>query len=209
MNIFHKTSTAAVNFSGKSLMFSALAASLVAASTAPASAQVSSINLAGKSSVTFTATNLTNAAGWGVHFSTSASEDGWGGVAPECHLNSGTVAAPSTTMTLLCYDGYKDAQNGQNQFRLDLGPKRENNKDVLSKVTMTVTPGGVKVEALRVATNPYTSEQKPYTISGFFPLRQETGFFKTGTLYYRANGVLAGSTDRQGTGYVLATPVVQ
>jgi hypothetical protein len=209
MNILHLASTAAVNFSSKSLIFSALATSLLATSTAPATAAVSSVNVTGKTSVTFVATNLTNAAGWGAHFSTSYYENGWGGAAAECHLNSGTVQTPSTTMTLLCYDGYKDAQNAQNQFRLDLGPKRENNKDVLSKVTITVTEQGVKVEALRVATNPYTNEQKPYMISGFFPLRQETGFFKAGTIYYQANGVLNGSSDRGGTGYVLATPVVQ
>jgi hypothetical protein len=60
---------------------------------------------------------------------------------------------------------------------------------------------------VRIATNPYTNEQKPYTIDGFFPLRQETGFFKTGTIYYQTNGVLAGY--REGSGYVLATPVAQ
>jgi hypothetical protein len=209
MNIFHKTSTAAVSFSGKSLIFSALAVSLVATSSTPASAQVSSINLAGKNSVTFVASNLSNAAGFGVHFSTTQYTDGYGGTDAECHFVSGRVQTPNPAMILVCYDGYKDPQNAQNQFRLDLGPKKENSKDVLSTVTFTVRPDGVKVNAVRIATNPYTNEQKPYTIEGFFPLRQETGFFKTGTIYYQTNGVLAGSTDRQGSGYVLATPVAQ
>jgi hypothetical protein len=209
MNIFHKTSTAAVNFSGKSLIFSALALSLVATSSTPASAQASSINLAGKNSVTFVASNLSNAAGFGVHFSTTRYTDGFGGTDAECHFVSGTVQTPNPAMILVCYDGYKDPQNAQNEFRLDLGPKKQYSKDVLSTVTFTVRRDGVKVKAVRIATNPYTNEQKPYTIEGFFPLRQETGFFKTGTIYYQTNGVLAGSTDRRGTGYVLATPVAQ
>ena len=209
MNIFHKTSTAAVNFSGKSLIFSALAVSLVATSITPASAQVSSINLAGKNSVTFVASNLSNAAGFGVHFSTTRNTDGYGGTDAECHFVSGTVQTPNPAMTLVCYDGYKDPQNAQNQFRLDLGPKKENSKDVLSTVTFTVRRDGVKVNAVRIATNPYTNEQKPYTIEGFFPLRQETGFFKTGTIYYQTNGVLSGDGTRRGTGYVLTTPVAQ
>lgn len=56
---------------------------------------------------------------------------------------------------------------------------------------------------------PYSNEQKPYTISSSFPLRQATGFFKTGKIYYQANGVLNGDTTRQGLNYVLATPVVR
>jgi hypothetical protein len=92
---------------------------------------------------------------------------------------------------------------------LDLGPKTQNAQDVLSTVTFTVTRQGVRVKAVRIATNPYTNEQKPYTILGTFPLRPETGFFKTGTIYYQTNGVLNGSSGREGSGYVLDTPVAQ
>ncbi len=207
--MFHKTLKTAVDLSGKSLIFSALAVSLVATSTAPASATVSSINLSGKNQVTFVASNLSNAAGFGVHFSSIPNTDGYGGTDPECHFLSGTVQRPNPAMVLLCYDGYKDEQNAQNEFRLDLGPKKQNNTDVLSTVTFTVSRRGVRVQAVRIATNPYTNEQKPYTINAFFPLRRETGFFKTGTLYYQVNGVLNGSSDRGGSGYVLATPVVE
>jgi hypothetical protein len=53
MNILHKTSIAAMSFSNKSLIFSALAVSLAGTYTAPASAQqVSSINVSGKDTVT-------------------------------------------------------------------------------------------------------------------------------------------------------------
>ncbi|HEY9707656.1 MAG TPA: hypothetical protein V6D48_05575 [Oculatellaceae cyanobacterium] len=209
MNILRKTSTAVMSLSNKSLLCSALAVSLVATSTTPATAVPSSVNVSGKTSVQFVVTNIPKAAGWGAHFSTTASTDGYGGTDAECHLNSGTNTQPAATVTLLCYDGYKDAQNAQNQFRLDLGPKKENNKDVLTKVTITVTAQAVKVKAYRIATNPYTNEQKPYTISSSFPLRQTTGFFKTGKIYYQANGVLNGDTTRQGMNYVLATPVVR
>ena len=209
MNILHQTSTAAVTLSNKSLICSALAASLLATSTTPASAAVKSINVSGKTSVQFVVTNLPKAAGWGAHFSTSKGENGYGGEAAECHLNSGTDKQPATTVTFLCYDGYKNAQNAQNQFRLDLGPKSENNKDVLTKVTITVTRQAVHVKAQRLATNPYTNEQKPYNISASFPLRKETNFFKTGTIYYQDNGVLTGDASRKGINYVLANPVVQ
>ncbi len=194
------------------LFFSALAVFLSTTSIAPASAQVNSINLSGKNAVTFVASNLSKAAGFGIHFSTTPNTDGYGGTDAECHFGSGSVSAPNPTMIFLCYDGYKDSDpenGGQNEFRLDLGPKTQNAQDVLSTVTLTVTRQGVRVKAVRIATNPYTNEQKPYTILGTFPLRPETGFFKTGTIYYQTNGVLNGSSGREGSGYVLDTPVAQ
>jgi len=209
MNILDKTPKTAATLAHKSLIFSALAVSCVAASTAPASAVPKSVTVSGKSVVQFVVTNLPKAAGWGAHFSTTANTDGYGGTDAECHLNSGTDTQPAPTVTLLCYDGYKNAQNHHNQFRLDLGPKQENGQDVLTKITITVTAQSVRAVAYRIATNPYTKEQKPYTISTSFPLRQDTGFFKTGKIYYQDNSVLNGNTTRKGKNYVLAAPIVR
>ena len=187
-----------------SLIFSALAISLAGTYTSSASAnQVGSINVSGKDTVTFIVSIPAKAAGWGAHFSSTPYTDGYGGADAECHLNSGTVQAPSPTVLLLCYDGYKDPQNAQNLFRLDLGPKQENGQTALSHVTFTVSQRAVNVQVVRIATNPYTNERKPYTISASFPIREESGFFKTGTIFYKANGVLANDAGREGSGYVL------
>lgn len=175
------------------------------------SAAPAAINVAGKSSVTFVVNGLSNVAGFGGHFSTGSYEDGWGGLNVECHLGSGTVAAPATTVVLVCYDGYQSPTEHDNMFRLDLGPKKENGKAAISHIALTVSNRGVQVDAVRIATNPYTSETKPYTISSFFPLREAKGFFSTGTIYYDndGNGVLSNDSTRQGTGYSLPVPVVR
>lgn len=193
--------------SKKSLIFSALTVFFAQIHIAPATAQqASSINVSGKDTVTFVVSNLAAAAGFGAHFST-ANEDGYGGTDAECHLTSGTAQSPASTVTLLCYDGYKDAQNVQNEFRLDLGQKQINGQLVLSHITITVSRRAVDVDVVRIATNPYTKERKPYTVSTSFPIREESGFFKTGTILYKANGVLANTPGREGSGYVLNTPL--
>jgi hypothetical protein len=177
-----------------------------AANAAPAA-----VNIAGKTSVTFVVNGLADAKGFGGHFSTGSSEDGWGGTYTECHLISGSVAAPAGTMTLVCYDGYQSPTEHDNQFRLDLGPKWENGKPAISHATFTVSNRGVQVEVTRIATNPYNSERKPYTITSFFPLREARGFFSTGTIYYDndGNGVLSNDSSRQGMGYSVLLPVAR
>ena len=184
-------------FGKKSLVFSAIAISLAGTYTAPAIAQqVSSINVSARDTVTFVVSGLSNANGWGSHFSSGASEDGYGGSNAECHLTAGSVQSPSSSMTLFCFDGYKDSQNAQ---------KDSNNKDVLSHITITVSRRAVDVQAVRIATNLYNNERKAYTISTSFPIREESGFFKTGTIFYKANGTLSNTSGREGNGYILET----
>ncbi|MFQ3627670.1 MAG: hypothetical protein SNJ57_12510 [Cyanobacteriota bacterium] len=193
----------------KIVAYSALAVSLLGSAAELANAVPVAINVTGKDSVTFVVSGLSNATGFGGHFSAGNSEDGWGGTHAECHLVAGPN--PDSTVTLWCYDGYQSDSEHVNAFRLELGPKRENNQSVLSQVILTVSRRGVHVDVTRIATSAYTPERKPYTISSFFPLRESSGFFKTGTIFYQGggNGVLSGRPDRPGTGYVLAPPIVR
>lgn len=190
----------------KILGWSALAVSLLAIEAANAAPV--SVSVVGKDSITFVVSGLSNAAGFGGHFSTGI-EDGFGGTNTECHFVSGSVAVPASTLTLVCYDGYQSPTQHVNQFRLELGPKKETQLSglisVISHATFTISKRGVQVDVTRVATSGYTNERTPYTISSFFPLRESSGFFKTGTIYYEndGNGVLAGTPGRDGTGYVL------
>lgn len=189
---------------------SLLGASLLAGGVAPSYGSPAVITVAAKDSATFVVSNLANVTGFGGHFSTGI-ENGYGGVNAECHFVSGTTTSPSPNLILVCYDGYQSDNEHVNQFRMDLGPKMENNQPAISHATFTVTSRGVLAEVTRIATSPYTPERKPYTISSFFPLRESSGFFKTGTIYYEndGNGLLSGSSDRNGTGYALVVPVVR
>ncbi|WP_295389552.1 hypothetical protein [uncultured Thiodictyon sp.] len=179
--------------------------------TETASAAPAAVSVAGKTSVTFVVNGLANAIGFGGHFSTGSNENGYGGTYAECHFVAGTVAAPSGNLTLVCYDGYESPTAHTNMFRLELGPKVENGKPAISHATFTVSNRGVQVDVTRIATNVYTAETKPYTITSFFPLRESTGFFATGTIYYDndGNGVLNNDSSRQGTGYSVAIPIVR
>ncbi len=175
-----------------------------ALSLATVQAQVETITLDGQENIAFTVTNLTNVAGFGAHFSTTASTDGYGGAHAECHLISGSVEKPASTVVAYCYDGYLDPNNHANEYRLNLGAKKrsDDGRDKLSSVTFIVSEAGVKVEAERIASNPYTNESYPYTIESTFPIRQSTGFWSTGQIHYRENSVL--NERREGTGYVLS-----
>jgi len=175
-----------------------------ALSLATAQAQVESITLNGQENIAFTVTNLTNVEGFGAHFSTTASTDGYGGAYAECHLISGSVGNPGSTVVAYCYDGYLDQNNHANEYQLNLGAKKrsDDGRDKLSSVTFIVSEAGVKVEAERIASNPYTNESYPYTIESTFPIRQSTGFWSTGQIHYRENSVL--NERREGTGYVLS-----
>jgi hypothetical protein len=168
-----------------------------------AQAQVESITLNGQENIAFTVTNLTNVAGFGAHFSTTASTDGYGGAYAECHLISGSVEEPDSRVIALCYDGYLDPNNHANEYRLNLGAKKlSNDRDALSSVTFIVSETGVKVKAERIASNTYTNESYSYTIESTFPIRQSTGFWSTGQIYYRENSVL--NERRKGENYVLS-----
>lgn len=195
-----------MNISSKKLLAcSALVVSLLGLGAESANAAPVAINVTNKDSVTFVVSGLSNATGFGGHFSVGSSEDGYGGSNAECHFVAGT------TIALLCYDGYQSTSEHVNSFRLELGPKQENNQSVLSHATLIVSRRGVQVDVTRIATNPYTTERKAYTISSFFPLRESSGFFKTGTIFYEndGNGVLNNNLSRGGTGYVPSTPIVR
>jgi hypothetical protein len=176
----------------RTLLSSGTLAALLISTAGHAFAFDGYVSTVGKTSVTVTVNNLSTVSGWGAHVSGSPSEDGFGGTEAECYiLQSGN------NLVVQCYDGYQDASNAQNFFRLELGPKSE-----LSHAVFTYTQRGVKVEAVRLTTNLYTPEKYAYSTEGFFPIRQSSGFWRTGNLYYQANTVLAGpSTGRTGSGY--------
>jgi len=167
-------------------------------------AQAGTITLNGQENIAFTVTNLVNVEGFGAHFSTTASTNGYGGANVECHLLSGSVGNPGSTVFALCYDGYLDPTHHANEYRLDLGAKirSDDGRDTLSSVTFIVSEECVKVEAERIASNHFTNESYPYKIEATFPLRQSTGFWSTGQIHYRENDVLDGS--REGINYVLS-----
>jgi len=167
-------------------------------------AQVETITLDGQENIAFTVTNLTNVAGFGAHFSTTASTDGYGGAHAECHLISGSVENPGSTVVAYCYDGYLDPNNHANEYRLNLGAKKRDDMDILSSVTFIVSEAGVKVEAKRISSNPYNNESYPYTVESTFPIRQSTGFWRTGQIHYSENSVLNNRQGRDGSGYVLS-----
>jgi hypothetical protein len=151
------------------------------------------IDTSGKSSVVIQVGSLAGVKGYGAHFSTGAWSDGWGGYDAECHLWES-----NNTVYVLCWDGYQDAANHTNKFALVL-----DNKADVTGLTFIVRPTEVRVEATVLTTNPYTTERKPYTLSGVFPFRQSSGFWRTSPIYYQTNGVLANYADRSGFGYTI------
>jgi hypothetical protein len=184
----------------------ALIALFAGSSNGWAYAEPSAVSVVGKDSVTFVISGLSNATGFGGHFSAGSIEDGWGGTDAECHFIAGDLS--NQTVTMFCFDGYLSNSEAA-AFRLDLGVPTENKLKVISHATITVTRRGVQVDVTRLATSTYNSVRKAYTISSFFPLRESTGFFQTGKIYYEANGVIAGVPDREGEGYIMETPVVR
>jgi hypothetical protein len=115
---------------------------------------------------------LGNALGWGAHFSTVTTEDGYGGGHSECHLNF--TGAQNFAM---CYDGVLPQPPGlpvgaQNNFRLDLGPAIDTTqKSMIRDVTFLVTRRAVKVRATRISRGP-TTEVAPYVVESTFPMRE-------------------------------------
>jgi hypothetical protein len=152
------------------------------------------LSISGKSGFVIQTGSLANVTGYGVHFSPASSSDGMGGYDAECHL-----VESSGNVFVYCFDGYLDAANHHNQFFMPLG-----NKAHITGVSFTVYPTEVRAVATVLSANPYTTERKPYTITGTFPLRQSSGYWRSSTVYYKANGVLAGST-RPGSGYAITS----
>jgi hypothetical protein len=138
--------------------------------------------------------------GFGGHFSSTPNTDGYGGYHAECHL-----ITSGGKMTVWCYDGYQDQSHHANHFRLDLGPLDDTNRDGwqprLIDVTYFVTRRQVKVQATAIAMNGYTSEKHPYFVESTFPIRESSGFWRTGQFCYKANSVLNNRTGRCGWNY--------
>jgi hypothetical protein len=180
------------------IVLKALCCTALVLSAPQALAYTGYVSTAGKDAVIITVTGLPNAQGWGAHFSTASSTDGYGGYDAECHLTESS----SFGIEALCYDGYQDASNHVNQFRMSIGPKAD-----IEYVRFTITRREVRVDVLRRSTNGYTSEVHAYTLSGTFPLRQTSGFWRGGTIYYQTNGNLANVSGRSGSGYQISSVI--
>jgi hypothetical protein len=157
-----------------------------------------SVDISNCPTVSIVIDNVDDASGWGGHFSTSATSDGYGGSKAECHLTGANQGPQNGTLLVLCSDGYANPDDHVDYFRLDLGPR-----NAVEQVAFKVTARGVAVEAVRHSTSGFTDHEHPYVISSFFPMGQVAGFYRETTLYYQANGNLAGRTDRDGYGYTI------
>lgn len=159
-----------------------------------------SVSMATCDSVTLRVDDIATATGWGAHFSTAPYENGYGGFNVECHLTPDA----DDNILVLCYDGYGTGSNPlggyQNQFEVNIG-----DRDEIDFVTFQVGKRGVQVTAQLLANNGYSGEVVPYTVTSFYPLREATGFCRNSSsvLYYQADGVMAGTPNRTGSGYTL------
>ena len=171
-------------------------------------AQAGMINLNGQENIAFTVNNLSDVSGFGIHFSTTASTDGFGGSHAECHLISGSVSEPKNEVNVWCTDGHTGGQSYHNQFYIPLGAKQQGSgseqQEVLSSITLIITKQGIKVKAERLAYTAFSTEVVPFTIESFFPMRETTGFWRTGQIHFSENGVLNGRSGREGSGYVVS-----
>jgi hypothetical protein len=161
-----------------------------------------SIDISDCPTVTLVIDDIDTAAGWGGHISTSSSSNGYGGSYAECHLTSSDYPDGDGSVTLLCYDGYLSASSHVDQYELHLG-----NRSKVKQVVLKVTNRGVFVEALKHSVSAYTSDENDYVVTGFFPLRETSSFCREDTLYYQADGVLAGTSSRDGAGYSMSVSV--
>ncbi|HEX8434493.1 hypothetical protein [Archangium sp.] len=153
-----------------------------------------SLSISGKSGFVIQTGSMANATGYGIHFSPAAYSDGMGGYDAECN-----IMEASGNIFVYCFDGYQDANNHHNQFFMPLGSKAN-----VTGVVFTVYPNEVRAVATVLTVNPYTTERKPYTVTGTFPLRQSSGYWRSSTVYYQANSVLANS-GRMGGGYSITS----
>lgn len=155
-----------------------------------------SVSMATCDSVTIRVDDIATATGWGAHFSTSSTTDGYGGSDVECHLTPDA----GDQIQVLCYDGYSPLPYYQNQFEFNIG-----DRDEIDFVTFQVGKRGVQITAQLQANNAYNAEVIPYSVTSFFPLREATGYCRSSgsVLYYQADGVLSGTSSRSGSGYTL------
>jgi hypothetical protein len=146
--------------------------------TSPAGAPIEEVEIrvTGEGATGSPGGSLINALGFGAHFSTVSSENGFGGAHSECHL----YFDPNGTNIAYCYDGGLYTLPGftgigaQNLFRLDLGPSSQVSSGavvpVLRDVTFVVTRRAVTVRATRLSYGP-TGEVAPYVVESTFPVR--------------------------------------
>ncbi|MDM8564222.1 hypothetical protein QUF74_01055 [Candidatus Halobeggiatoa sp. HSG11] len=194
-------------FSGKQRSILARAVGIATALSLSV-AQAGMINLNEQENIAFTVNNLSDVSGFGIHFSTTAFTDGYGGSHAECHLISGSVSEPKNEVKVWCTDGHTGGQSYHNEFYIPLGAKQRGSdsdqQEVLSSITLIVTKQGVKVKAERLAYTAFSTEVVPFTVESFFPMRENTGFWRTGEIHYSENGVLNGRSGREGSGYVVS-----
>ena len=112
---------------------------------------------------------LAGALGFGAHFSTVGTENGFGGAHSECHLLF------TSSNTVQCYDGVKayGSSGAQNSFIMNVGEKQNANNPplpLLRDVTFFVKRREVKVRATRISRGP-TKEVVPYVVEASFPMR--------------------------------------
>lgn len=152
---------------------------LLGASSASANPQCYSLNASNGASVEEVEIRVTgekggtlgNVQGFGAHFSTVGTEDGFGGAHSECHLLF--TSGPIQSNTVRCYDGVKafGSSGAQNSFIMDVGEKRDaNNQPLLRDITFFVKRREVKVRATRISRGP-TKEVVPYVVEASFPMR--------------------------------------
>ena len=193
------------NFKPRQVRNGVLAFGIVAALSV---AQASTITIDNQENIAFTVNNLSDVSGFGIHFSTTASTDGYGGSHAECHLISGSISEPKNEVSVWCSDGHTGGQSYHNRMYIPLGAKQvgsgSEHQEVFSSITFIVTKQGIKVKAERLAYTAFSTEVVPYTIESFFPMRENTGFWRTGEIHYSENGVLNGRSGREGSGYVVS-----
>ncbi len=163
------------------------------------------IAVSGKKSATFVVDNLNSAEGFGLHVSTIKGTDGYGGRNAEFHFRSGTTEKPSNEVVFQCYDGFKDANLHTNEFRVDLGPKEQ-----ICQALVEISERRVTLSVARTSKpKPGSNEEHVYDIVACIPLREETGFWQTGELFWNENGVLNGRSGREGHNYQVTNPIVR
>ncbi len=160
-------------------------------STVPAGANPTCFPLTGIEEIEVRVTGpdgtLKDSLGFGAHFSTVGTEDGYGGAHSECFLLFTTQSNLA-----LCYDGALAAtalptRGAQNEFRLDVGPKTKSNKTTLRDVTFVVKRREVKVRATRIAVGP-TAEVVPYVVESSFPMRDLSYYLPNATTTTYSSG---------------------
>lgn len=154
--------------------------------------------------VNFVVTNVRDARGFGLHISSTDQTDGFGGRFAECHFRAGSVENPRENLLFLCYDGFLDASRAQNEYRIDLGPKSN-----ILQIEITLAPTRVDLSAVLLSKNQANDQRYTYPLDATIPIREETGFWQSGKLYYSSNGVLNNRLGRDGEDYFVLAPAAR